>query len=73
VRTTRFLNNLYQVRSQSKVWKAKYFKLLGAIKPKGLNRIYTINNDTPAPILGYIPRHWLWGDCFRIYGWFGDL
>jgi len=36
---TRFWNNLHQVRSESKDWKAKYFKLLGAIKPMGINRI----------------------------------
>jgi hypothetical protein len=38
----RFWNNLHQVRSKSKDWKAKYFKDLGAIKPKGINRIAKI-------------------------------
>jgi len=42
VRNTLFLNNLHQVRSKSKDWKAKLFKVLGAIKPKGLNRIAKI-------------------------------
>jgi len=39
----RFWNNLHQVRSKSKDWKAKEFKVLGAIKPKGLNRIAKIS------------------------------
>jgi len=43
VRTTRFWNNLHQVRSKSKDWKAKKFKSLGAIKPKGLSRIAKID------------------------------
>jgi hypothetical protein len=40
VRTTRFWNNLHQVRLKSKDWKAKLFKdlgekcILGAITPK---------------------------------------
>jgi hypothetical protein len=38
VRTTRFWDNLYQVHSKSKDWKAKEFKALGAIKPKGRNQ-----------------------------------
>ena len=40
VRTTRFWNNLHQVRSTSKDQKAKSFILLGALKLKlkGLNR-----------------------------------
>ena len=37
IRTTRFWNNLHQVRSQSKDWKTKQFKVLGTIKPKTLN------------------------------------
>ena len=32
--TTRFCNNLHQVSSKSKYWKAKSFKVLGAIKAK---------------------------------------
>ena len=40
--TTRFWNNLHQVRSKSKAWKAKYLKILGAIKPKTLYRIAKI-------------------------------
>jgi hypothetical protein len=39
VRTTRFWNNLHQVFSMSKDWKAKYIKSFGAWKPKGLNMI----------------------------------
>jgi len=42
VRTTRHYNNLHQVRSKSKVWKVRKFKVLKAIKPKGLNRIANI-------------------------------
>ena len=38
MRSTRFWNNLHQVRSKSKDWKAKKFKVLGAIQPKGLKR-----------------------------------
>jgi hypothetical protein len=38
MRTTRFWNNLHQVRSKSKDRKAKLFKVLGAIKPKDINR-----------------------------------
>ena len=34
MRTTRFWNNLHQVRTQSKDWKGKPFKVLGAKKPK---------------------------------------
>jgi hypothetical protein len=36
VHTTRFWNNLHQVRSKSKDWKAKYLKVLGAIKAMGV-------------------------------------
>ena len=36
VHTTRFWNNLHQGHSQSKNWKAKLLKALGAIKPKDL-------------------------------------
>jgi len=39
---TRFMNNCHQVRSQSKDWKAKSFKALGAIKSDGLNGIAKI-------------------------------
>jgi hypothetical protein len=39
---TRFCDNLHQVRLKSKDWKAKYLKVLGAIKPKGLSRITKI-------------------------------
>ena len=38
MRTTRFWDNLYQVHSKSKDWKAKEFKALGAIKPKWRNQ-----------------------------------
>ena len=40
---TRFWNNLGQVRSKSKGWKANNFKILGASKPKVLNRIAKIS------------------------------
>jgi hypothetical protein len=43
VGTTHFWNNLHQVHSKSKDWKAKYLKVLGAIKPKGLNRLAKIS------------------------------
>jgi hypothetical protein len=48
VRRTRVWNNLHQVRSKSKDWKAKKFKVLGAIKLKGLNMIAKIgmNEET---------------------------
>ena len=36
---TRYCDNLHQVHSKSKDRKAKQFNLLGAIKPKDLNRI----------------------------------
>ena len=36
-----FWNNLHQVHSKSKDWKAKYLKVLGAIKPKGLNQLWS--------------------------------
>jgi hypothetical protein len=39
---TLFWNNLHQVLSKSKDLKAKQFKVLEAIKPKGLNRIAKI-------------------------------
>jgi hypothetical protein len=35
-------HDAFQVRSKSKDWKARYFKVLGAIKPKGLNRMAKI-------------------------------
>jgi hypothetical protein len=38
--TARFWNNLHQVRSKSKDWKAKY--VFGAITPNGLNSIVTV-------------------------------
>ena len=39
-----FWNNLHQVRSQSKDWKAKQFRsVVGVIKLKGLNRIAQIS------------------------------
>ena len=38
VRTTPFWNNLHQVRSKLKDWKAKQFKVLGEIKPKAHKR-----------------------------------
>ena len=41
VSTARFWNNLHQVHSKPKYLKAK-LKVLGAIKPKGLNRIANI-------------------------------
>ena len=40
--TTRFWNNLHQVRLKSIDWKSKQYKALGAIKPKSLNRITTV-------------------------------
>jgi hypothetical protein len=42
VRTTRFWNNLQQVLSKSKDWKANNFKVLAAIKPKGILNIAKI-------------------------------
>jgi hypothetical protein len=42
VRTTCFWNNFHQVRSKSNVWKAKEFKVLKAIKAKGINRVVKI-------------------------------
>jgi restriction endonuclease S subunit len=36
VHTTRFSNNFHKIRSKSKEWEAKLFKVLGAIKPKRL-------------------------------------
>jgi hypothetical protein len=33
--TTRFWNNLHEVRSKSKDWKVKKFKVFGTIKAKG--------------------------------------
>jgi len=41
LRTARFWNNLNQVRSNSKDWKAKY--VFGAITPKGLNSIVKVD------------------------------
>ena len=46
--TTRFWNNLHHVRSKSRDWKAKYFIVLGAIKPKGLNRMVKIGEGHPC-------------------------
>ena len=42
VRTARFWNNPHQIRSKSKDWKATQLKVVGATKPKGLNRIARI-------------------------------
>jgi len=39
---TRFWNNLHQVRSKSKDWKANWFKFVLAIQPKGLSKIITL-------------------------------
>ena len=54
-------NKLHRVRSKSKDWKAKYFKALGIIKPKGLNCISKINfmwiTDGGSFLLG--PCIWL--------------
>jgi hypothetical protein len=36
---TMVITNLHQVCPKSKIWKDKQFKVLGAIKPKDLNRI----------------------------------
>ena len=49
MRTTRFMINLRQVRSKLKDLKPKYFKVLRAIKPKGLNRIVKICQGHPMP------------------------
>ena len=44
-RKTRFWNNLHQVHTILKYWKAQEFKkCFGVIKPKGLNRIAKIGN-----------------------------
>jgi hypothetical protein len=43
VRITHLWNNLHQVRSKSKDWKAKLFGSFGARKPKSLNRIVKIS------------------------------
>ena len=40
---------LHQVHSKSKGWKTKYVKDLGAIKPKGLNRIAKIGSVHLCP------------------------
>ena len=40
-----WITNNFQVRSKSKDWKTKWFKVLGAINSKGLNRIATIGLD----------------------------
>jgi hypothetical protein len=45
VRTARFWNNPHQIRSKSKDWKATQLKVVGATKPKGLNRIARIGYD----------------------------
>ena len=39
----RFRNKLHHVRSKLKDWKARKFKVLGAIKPNDLNRIANIS------------------------------
>ena len=36
VRTTRYWNNIHQVCSKLKDWKAKYLKVLEAIQPQDL-------------------------------------
>ena len=36
--STRFWNNIHQVRSKSKYWKAKFIKVVGNNKTKGLKQ-----------------------------------
>ena len=43
VRITRFRNNLHQICSKLNDWKTNNISFLGAIKPKGLNRILLLN------------------------------